>query len=229
MKSTSEWDELPRRPHRKNGRSDTGHRSLSATPCTLKFRVPEDALLSPSDLATEFTLAGDVDCNEPALDDVVALYLEQLAEGQVATLDFCAAETENAYVTQHRLHAMFGQCQMNAFRFKLNHNDSVENWLRLYAAAIRCSIQPCGRGFVFVTWVFGYDNGVIGRHATTLYFDVSRNTQVFIDPSGCLAGTDHSNVLKYFQNHHVWLPKSKHPDVSTNRAGPACCLGSALW
>jgi hypothetical protein len=193
-------------------------------PCTLTnlYRFDKDAYLPTGDLARESRLAGKLDdCNndDDALDDVVALHLERLAGGQVATVDFCAAETDNAFVIRRRMHAMFGQCQTNAFRFKLNQNDSVENWLRLYAAAIRCSIQPCGRGFVFVSWVYEDNTDIKGRHATALYFDVARKTQVFIDPSGCLKYTKHGNILQHFREFHVWLPQAEKPHVSTTRTG----------
>ena len=194
----------------------------------MRYRFPLDDTLLYSDVATEEKLATKLDCSaDSALDRIVAFHLDRLAEGQVATVDFCARTHENFYSTQHRMHAMFGQCQINAFNFSLIENDSVENWLRLYAAAIRCSIQPCGRGFVFVTWVY-MDGNVRKIHATALYFDSLRKTQVFIDPSGCLKRTNHGNLLQHFRESHVWVPKVEKPDVSTTRAGPVCCWGSAL-
>ena len=117
---------------------------------------------------------------------------------------------------------------LNAFRFNVIDNDSIENWLRLYAAAIRCSIQPCERGFVFVTWLFMGNGNVVGRHATALYFDVARKTQVFIDPSGCLEYTEHGNVLKHFREFHVWVSEAEKPHVSTTRTGPNPWSGSLV-
>ena len=130
--------------------------------------------------------------------------------------DYCGHFDENIHYTQQRMLAMFGECsQMNRFDFQLDKG-SVENWLRLYAGAIRCSLEPCKRGFVFLTWRYdGHPED--WAHASTLYFDIPSKLQVFIDPSDALAVTEVGNILDVLENNHVWMPASENPILRVTR------------
>ena len=53
---------------------------------------------------------------------------------------------------QSRLLSSFNQCfQFPVLIFDLSLH-TLDEWVKLSASAIRCTIEPCGKGFVFVTW-----------------------------------------------------------------------------
>ena len=108
-----------------------------------------------------------------------------------------------------RLLSSFNQCaDFPMLQFDLSHH-SIMEWVKLSASAIRCTIAPCGRGFVFVGW--RWMNGTDSKaHATVFYFDGDR--QYFFDPSGSLKSVTDAfgyNVHKYFQWNHMWIPRSR--------------------
>ena len=107
--------------------------------------------------------------------------------------------------------ALFGQCTdvVPYLSFDLRHHTLTE-WLRLHATTIRCAVEKCGSGFVFLSWYWysAFHRRILG-HETALYLDVQQNTQVLIDPS---LGLPHE-VLRYFNENHIWIPRSKNPRV----------------
>ena len=126
--------------------------------------------------------------------------------------DHCARQGDNLHYTRQRMLIQFGECtQTNYFNFKISKG-RIENWLRLYAAAIRCSVEPCHLGFVFLDWDCDETpEEEEWGHSTTLYFDVASKTQVFFDPSTTLRKTQIGDILEYLEHHHVWLPPSEKP------------------
>ena len=113
-------------------------------------------------------------------------------------------ELRHELTMKQRMQAMFNQCaDFPLVEFDLRVHP-VEDWMKLVACAIRCTLMPCVRGFVFV----GFQIRGLG-HAVLFYFD--GNEQYCFDPSGFL--TDHKcangqTILEYFKTHHVWIP---HP------------------
>ena len=114
---------------------------------------------------------------------------------------------------QSRLLSSFNQCfQFPVLIFDLSLH-TLDEWVKLSASAIRCTIEPCGKGFVFVTWQWNTGATHHG-HATAFYFDGDR--QYFFDPSGCLQHVldiNQQEVHKYFKHHHMWISLS-HCDWS---------------
>ena len=110
---------------------------------------------------------------------------------------------------QSQLLSSFNQCfQFPALDFDLSLH-TLDEWVKLSASAIQCTMEPCGRGFVFVSWSWMYGDHPEG-HATAFYFDGDR--QYFFDPSGCLKHVRDINkqeVHKYFSEHHMWIPMSR--------------------
>ena len=82
------------------------------------------------------------------------------------------------------------------FRFALTKH-TVQEWIRLYASAIRCSLQPCGYGFVFIKWKYT-SGGESHAHLTAMGLDLDKKQQVFIDPSKATAHTGQRNLQYYF-------------------------------
>ena len=109
---------------------------------------------------------------------------------------------------QRRLLSSFNQCfQFPMLIFDLSLH-TLDEWVKLSASAIQCTIEPCGKGFVFVTWFWNEGAKRLG-HATAFYFDGDR--QHFFDPSDGLKGVldlDHQDVHKYFEEYHMWIPIS---------------------
>ena len=105
---------------------------------------------------------------------------------------------------------------MNYITFQLNKDTNISSLVRLHASAIRCSMEQCQRGYVFIEW---YDNEPVDEwaHATAVYLDVPAKRQVFLDPSNFLQHTVIGNVLDYFRQHHIWLQKSEQPILQVNR------------
>ena len=76
--------------------------------------------------------------------------------------------------------AAFGQCaDIPQFDFNICEH-RLQDWLRLYASAIRCSLQKCGRGFVFLVLSENLQN----IHATLMYFDIKEKTRLLIQKRG---------------------------------------------
>ena len=154
--------------------------------------------------------------NDTPFDFVIATFLDELVKDMTPACNSLGKKTENEHNVHKKIMRAFGVCMSNMVYFDLAMA-SVENWFRLYATAIRCSVEPCERGFVFVGWSGTKSNETWG-HSTTLYFDVPSKKQVFLDPSRYLTETvEAGNVLQHFSRHHVWLPKSKSPTVEVNR------------
>ena len=124
---------------------------------------------------------------------------------------------------KNRLLSVFDQCaDLPMLVFDL-HRHEVDEWVKLSAAAIRCTIAPCTRGFVFVS----FGNSVKQMwHATVFYFDGDR--QYFLNPSGILKGNkmhDGTNVFQYFQSHHMWIPQSRRSE----RDSLVHCVNAGLY
>jgi hypothetical protein len=134
--------------------------------------------------------------------------MDELTEDLEPATSFRATELDCYHLTRQRLLATFGQCaNMNFFAFPLHIDGNVRNWIRLYAAAIRCSVQPCNGGWVFLDWYYKLEDSEDSwTHATAVYFDLPTGRQVFFDPSGCLLRTEVGNVNSFFERHHVWVP-----------------------
>ena len=97
---------------------------------------------------------------------------------------------------------------------------TVDQWVKLSSSAIRCTLAPCKRGFVFVGWSWNKD-----AHATVFYFDGDR--QYFFDPSGALEDVEDSEgvgIHEYFQSNHMWIP----PSGLSDRRSQLQCVATAL-
>ena len=115
-----------------------------------------------SDVAAEHQLA-----------ELVKNYLIFLTQDVQPTTTYCERANERSHIARQRMLSAFGQCTyMNYFHIRLSDDDSVENWMKLYATAIRCSIAPCERGFVFLDWEYASTPSESWKHATLLYFDI---------------------------------------------------------
>ena len=105
---------------------------------------------------------------------------------------------------KERMQAMFNQCaDFQKLQFNLTIHP-MEEWMKLAPCAIRCTLMPCVRGFVFVGLI-----GLNWAHAVLFYFD--GDEQYFFDPSGLLESqkcTNGQTIPEYFKTHHVWIP---HP------------------
>ena len=110
---------------------------------------------------------------------------------------------------QGRLLSSFNQCAdfpMIAFDLEFH---TIDECVKLSASAIRCTIAPCKRGFVFVSWFWKVGDTRLG-HATAFYFDGDR--QYFFDPSGALKDVKDRlgyNAYNYFKWNHMWIPRSR--------------------
>jgi hypothetical protein len=172
----------------------------------------EDQPLPPEDDNRESDLSVWDRCHGTPLDRAVAWYLDQMVEGMTPATSYCSSESETVYYSQQRMLAVFGECtRTNEFHFDLTEG-SIEGWLRLYAAAIRCSVEPCERGFVFLGWSHEDpekaedDPEKEWGHATALYFDVPSKLQVFVNPSITLIDTSlMDDVFKHLARKHVWI------------------------
>jgi hypothetical protein len=58
--------------------------------------------------------------------------------------------------------------------------DSVYNWMKLFAPAIRCAVEECEHKWVFL--LFRWND--VSRHSTACYF--TGKHQTLFDPSGAL-------------------------------------------
>ena len=105
---------------------------------------------------------------------------------------------------------------MPHFHFHLNEKPitrDLGNWVRIYAAAMRCSLRDCDDGFVFLSWStdtpatrWGFLRVTERWHTqTVLYFDIPARRQVFLDPSHWTSDPT-VDALRYFDTHHVWEP-----------------------
>jgi hypothetical protein len=98
---------------------------------------------------------------------------------------------------------------MPVFVFDLQQH-TVRDWVRLYAPAIRCAVEDCGAGWVFVYWMF-VDRKTT-NHATAFYFHGTQ--QYFLDPSTVTVrqcDQEGTCIWTYFQENHVWLPPMDGP------------------
>ena len=148
--------------------------------------------------------------DEPAATGVESLqndigdYLRYLASVTEASdpKTFLVRRTGNYSVVENRVLAVYGQCSnIPYFLFDL-HLHPMQYWLCLYAPMIRCSLDPCGGGFVFVYWYLKEWKDII--HSTILYFDIRDKRQVFYDASGATGQL----MLRYMAEHHLWEPDS---------------------
>jgi hypothetical protein len=151
------------------------------------------------------------------LTDAVAAHLDELIQDVPPSTYFCGnTESEWSFVRQRML-TFLGQCfQMNYITVQLNKDTNISSLVRLHASAIRCSMEQCQRGFVFIEW-YNIEPGDEWAHATAVYLDVPAKRQVFLDPSNFLQHTVIGNVLDYFRQHHIWLQKSEQPILQVNR------------
>ena len=82
-------------------------------------------------------------------------YLDHLLTNAEVALSFPGADYAHRTQAQQGVLAAFGACaDMPHFHFHLTEDSllQIQDWMRLYAAAIRCSIQDCNGGFVFLSW-----------------------------------------------------------------------------
>jgi hypothetical protein len=187
-------------------------------PMSWKAQRRERLMRGGSERCNEHTAVERQPCASASeLDKQVAKYLDQLTHGMTPAGNYCARRTENLHYTRQRMLNQFGECiQTNYFNFEIQRG-SIDNWLRLYAAAIRCSVERCQRGFVFLDWECDETPEEEGwGHATTLYFDTASKLQVFVDPSNMLRRTEIGDILEYLEHHHVWLPPSERPILRVN-------------
>ena len=109
--------------------------------------------------------------------------------------------------THLRILEVFGR-DTSSFRFIFEFNTekhSVQHWLRLYAAAMRCAVEQHDDGFLFIGWAD--KNPVTAEswgHSCTFYYDNRRKHQVFIDPSTACTDTTAGNMLQLFAHRHLW-------------------------
>ena len=81
-------------------------------------------------------------------------YMEELVRPMNPEDGVCRQNREERLWVDQRLLMAFGRCtHVPVFRFDM-HRHTIRHWVRLYASAIRCSIHPCGRGFVVFKWLF---------------------------------------------------------------------------
>ena len=149
----------------------------------------------------------------------VADHLDELIRDMTPSTSFCALEESKWSFVRQRMLSFLGQCfQMNYIAFYLYKDTNIASLVRLHASAIRCSMEHCQRGFVFLDWDNIEDReGDSWGHATAVYLDVPAKRQVFLDPSNFLQHTVIGNVLDYFRQHHIWLQKSEQPILQVNR------------
>ena len=161
---------------------------------------------------------------------LVEKYLKDLVNGADVALSFLGADYNHRVRAQQGVLAAFGECaDMPHFHFYLAEDGllHIEDWMRLYAAAIRCSVQSCGGGFVFMSWSnveidyrYGGFLPKVNRwdHQTVVFFDLrpDHKRQVFLDPSHRTCETVAGNQLKYFRDQHVWDPTAARSVVDLN-------------
>ena len=110
-----------------------------------------------------------------------------------------ASDADYSLRLEQRVLASFGQCaNMPVVDFDLKKH-SVKHWLIRYEAVMRCYVQPCTRGFVFLAWYGIDDNNETWGHGTALYLDGDRHIQVFVDPSCWCADLREGNMLELFE------------------------------
>ena len=115
-----------------------------------------------------------------------------------------ASSSDYALRVEQRVLASFGQCaNMPVVDFDLKKHP-VNHWLTRYEAVMRCSVQPCNRGFVFLSWYGKDENDEVWGHGTALYFDGDRRVQVFVDPSGCCADLPEGDMLDLLEQTPVY-------------------------
>ena len=141
---------------------------------------------------------------DAGLTNAVAAHLDELIQDISPSTSFCGNLWPNWVFLRQRMLAFLGQCfQMNYITVFLYKDTNLASWMRLHASAIRCSMEQCPLGFVFLDW-----ENIEGRegswgHATAVYLDVPAKRQVFLDPSSALKYTVIGNVLDYFREHHI--------------------------
>jgi hypothetical protein len=109
----------------------------------------------------------------------------------------------------NKILAAFGQCKdIPIFLFDMTLH-SVSDWLALYACAIRCAIQKCDHGFVFLVWEWSECPGNNVAHATLLYLDISMKLQVFFDPSGAVP----RDMMEFMAHNHIWEGRHDKPSI----------------
>ena len=110
------------------------------------------------------------------------LYLVGRMPHASLTDDFCSRNDGKSVPMERRILAAFGQCcNMPMFDFDMIKNNNIDHWCRLYHTAMRCSIDPCKSGFVFIAWTWKDGDHVV-RHSTSMYLNLHTNQQIFIDP-----------------------------------------------
>jgi hypothetical protein len=157
-------------------------------------------------------------------------YIKKLIDGIDVALSFPGADYHSRVKVQQGVLAAFGECaDMPHFHFYLAEDSlpQIQDWMRLYAAAIRCSVQNCEGGFVFMSWSnvktdYHY-GGLLPRvnrwdHQTVVFFDLrpDHKRQVFLDPSHRTCDTVAGNQLLYFRDQHVWDPSAARSVVDLN-------------
>ena len=91
-----------------------------------------------------------------------------------------AAEVCFSWQNQSRVLATFGQyTNPTPLYFDLNMH-SIDEWFILYETVIRCTVEPYGRGFVFISWFITVEGEQCG-HGTVLYLDKEKRIQMFVD------------------------------------------------
>jgi hypothetical protein len=98
---------------------------------------------------------------------------------------------------------------MPVFIFDMNKY-TIRDCIHLYAPAIRCAIEDCGSGWLFVFWIFGEEES---NHVTAFYF---RDKQQYFLDTSTLISTQHdrdgNDLWSFFREHHVWLSPRESPE-----------------
>ena len=152
-------------------------------------------------------------------------YLQDLIHDIPSTdnSEFCSSIREEHTFIENNVLIAFGQCaNIPIFNFNLTHH-TPEQWLCLYAGAIRCSLERnnCNGGFVFLSWN-GYkqwNRNAVGGHATVLHFDIEKKTQTFFDPSTAINNYGES-LFKFMETHHLWEDPRDKPVLHAVRFEP---------
>ena len=125
------------------------------------------------------------------LAQVVLPYLRRLVRDVPAANGGVPAAPVDMGLAAHRILAAFGQCA-GVPAFCVDGNDqSLEYWLTLYEAPIRCALRPCMRGFVFVR----LSDGPGPVHEMALYYDSPGAEGVLFTPSGYTGSVGPSVVV----------------------------------
>ena len=108
-----------------------------------------------------------------------------------------------------KLLASFGQCaHIPLFHFDIEDASAMEmeNWVKLYSAAIRCSIRECPTNVVLLEWDIKSDT-----HPTVLHFDPVDQHQTFIWFSG---GQHMATIAAYFAENNILGAASPSESIS---------------